>query len=454
MKIGFEIHEQLETDRKLFCDCPTDYRDAPPNTNVCPVCTGMPGSKPAPPNRRAIESAMEVALMLDCEVVVDEPIYIQRKHYDYPDLPSGYQRTSLPIATDGELNGVGIREVHIEEDPGKYDPTHGTVDYNRSGIPLVEVITEPELHSAEESRDFLRSLRRALEYTEKVRPEPGTLRADTNISLEGGGRVEIKNINSVKGAYRALKYEIMRQKKAMESGEGVIRETRAYMESQMITVPMRTKEVAEDYRYIPDPDIFPIVIERSQVEEIRQSIFEAPHLRERRLVKEYGIDSSIARIMVSERKLADLFESVVQRVDPEFASHWFKDALKKVLNYMNMRAADIEFTPQQMVKLLKMIEDKDITPEQGELVLREMVKSPADPEKLVKKLGLEGLVEDELQRAIDEVIENNPKAIKDVRKGKEEALNFLAGQAMKLTEGRADPRKIIKLLRKRVAENK
>lgn len=454
MKIGFEIHEQLATNRKLYCDCPTNYRDVKPNTNVCPVCTGMPGSKPAPPNQKAIESAIEVALMLDCEVITDEPIYIQRKHYDYPDLPSGYQRTSLPIAKDGELMEIKLREVHIEEDPGKYNPGLGTVDYNRSGVPLVEIITEPELRSPEESRDFLRSLRRALEYTEKIRPEPGTLRTDTNISLEGGRRVEIKNINSVKGAYRALKYEIMRQKKAMEREEEVVRETRAYMESQMITVPMRSKEVAEDYRYIPDPDIFPIMIERSQVKQIREKMHEAPHMREKRLVEEYGIEPKIASTMVSERKLADLFESVAREVDPEFTSHWFKDGLKKVLNYMNMRAAEVEFAPEQMIKLLKMIKGDDITPEKGDLVLREMVKSPADPEDLVEELGLEELTGDELRRAVDKVIESNRKAVNDVRAGKDEALNFLAGKVMDLTEGRADPRKIMKLLRKQVPEDK
>lgn len=447
MKIGFEIHEQLLTDQKLYCDCPTNYRDARPNTNVCPVCTGMPGAKPAPPNERAIKAAIEIALMLDCDILIDDTIYIQRKHYDYPDLPSGYQRTSLPIGLNGELEGVGIREVHIEEDPGKYDPTLGTVDYNRSGIPLVEVVTDPDLKSPEEARAFMRSLIRVLEYTGKIRPEPSTLRADTNISLEGGARVEIKNINSVKGAYRAIKYEVMRQKKLRERKEEVVRETRAYLESQMVTAPMRTKEIAEDYRYIPDPDIFPMVIEKSLVEEIREDMYEAPHLREQRIIEEYGIEPSVARVLISERGLVELFEKVAKKVDPEFTSHWFKDTLKKVLNYEGLRAEEVEFTSTQLVKLLQMIDDDEITPEQGELVLREMVRTPTDPEKLAKKLGLEKLSEEALEKAVKQAIEENPEAVADYESGKEEALNFLAGKVMENTGGRANPRKVMKILR-------
>lgn len=446
MKIGFEIHEQLLSNRKLYCDCPTNYRDVPPNTNVCPVCTGMPGSKPAPPNRKAIDSAIEIALMLDCEIVVDEPIYIQRKHYDYPDLPSGYQRTSLPIAEKGNLKDVGIREVHIEEDPGKYDPVKGEVDFNRSGIPLVEIVTDPDLKSPEEARNFLRFLIRTLEYTGKVRPEPSTLRADTNISLERGKRVEVKNINSVKGAFRALKYEAMRQKRKEE----VKRETRAFMESQMITVPMRSKEVAEDYRYIPDPDLLPIMIKESQVEEARKRMYEAPHLRKRRIIEEYGIEDSVAEVLVSERKFVDLYEKVAGEVDPEFASHWFKDTLRKVLNYMNMSPEEIPFSQDQLIKLLKMIGNEEITPEQGELILREMAENPKDPEKLQDELGLEGLSEKKLESTIDGVIKENEDAVEDFKSGKEEAINFLAGKVMERTGGKADPREVMDILKNRL----
>jgi len=455
MLIGFEVHQQMATERKLYCDCPTNYQDVPPNTNVCPICTGMPGSKPMPPNEQAVNAAIEIALMLGCEIIVDKSIYIQRKHYDYPDLPSGYQRTSLPIGLNGELQGVRIREVHIEEDPGQYDPTAGTVDFNRSGVPLVEIVTEPDMHSPEEARKFLRQLVRVLEYSGRVRPEAGgAMRTDTNISLEGGGRVEVKNINSVKGAYRAIKFELMRQKAKLDRGESVTRETRAFLESQKITVPMRVKELEEDYRYIPDPDIFPLVIDSARVESISAEMFEAPHLRERRLVEQYGIDPAAASVMVSERELADFFEAVAKEIDPKLAATWFRTKLKKVLNYMKLSAADVNFTPNQIVSLLRMVDKGEITPEQGELILRELFKHPSDPRKLSRKLGLKRLKPAELRAAIAKVIRANPRAVKDYRAGKEEALNFLAGKVMGLTRGRADPREIVKLLSAKIMGRK
>jgi aspartyl-tRNA(Asn)/glutamyl-tRNA(Gln) amidotransferase subunit B len=447
IRIGFEVHQQLATERKLCCNCPTSYRDVAPNSNICPICVGMPGAKPLPPNERVVDSAIEIALMLGCEIDVNKTIFILRKHYDYPDLPSGYQRTSLPIARDGELQGVRIREMHLEEDPGQYDPTAGTVDYNRSGVPLVEIVTEPDIKSPEEARRFLRTLTRVLEYSGKVRPEAGgAMRADVNISLEGGGRVEVKNINSVKGAYRALKFEILRQREKLKRGEAVVRETRAYLESQMITTPMRAKELEEDYRYIPDPDIFPLIVDDARVERIKSRMVEAPHLREKRLVEMYGTPTVAAEVIVSERELADLYEAVVKEVGTELAATWFRTRLKKVLNYMKLRAADVKFTPKQLSSLLQMVKTKRITPEQGELVLRELVKQPAEPEELLRKLGLEHLGRAELDAAATKTIEENSKAVKDYLAGRGEALNFLAGKVMKFTRGRADPREITKLL--------
>jgi len=454
MLIGFEVHQQMLTERKMYCDCPTNYQNEPPNTNVCPICTGMPGSKPLPPNEQAVNAAIEIALMLGCKVITDQTIYIQRKHYDYPDLPSGYQRTSLPIAVEGELQGVRIREVHLEEDPGQYDPTVGTVDFNRSGVPLVEIVTEPDMHSPEDARRFLRQLIRVLEFTGKVRPEAGgAMRADVNISLEGGARVEVKNINSVKGAYKALKFEITRQKAKLGRGEAVTRETRAYLESQMITVPMRLKELEEDYRYIPDPDIFPLVVDGAKVRKIRERMVEPPHLREQRLVEQYGIQQAVANVIVSEKAFADLFEEVAKEVDPKLAATWFRTKLKKVLNYMKLGAVDAKFTPKQLASLLQMIGHHKITPEQGELVLRELVRKPADPKELVQRLGLERLERKDLQLAVKEAIRKNKKAVKDYLAGRPEALNFIAGNVMELTKGKADPREVLKLLRAELSKN-
>ena len=444
MKIGFEVHEQLATKCKLCCDCPTNYRNAPPNTNICPICIAMPGAKPMPPNERAVDAVIEIALMFGCDILVDQPVYIQRKHYDYPDLPAGYQHSSTPIGVNGKLMGVRIREVHLEEDPGAYDPIAGTVDFNRCGIPLVEIVTEPDMHSPEEARRFLRQLMLVLDYSGKVRPEAGTLRADTNISLEGGTRVEIKNINSTKGAHRAIKFEVMRQKGLIERGEVIPHETRAYLESQMITIPMRMK--VEDFHVIPDPDIFPLIVNRTHVEAIRKRMVEVPHLREQRMVKQYQISPAAAGVIVSERELADLFEAVAREVDPKLTATWFQTKLKKVLNYMKLRAADVKFTPAQLASLLRMVKAKRITPEQGELVLRELMKQPVGPEELLRKLELKRLGRAELKTAIIKVIKENHRAVKDYLAGKKEALNFLAGKVMRLTRGRADPRQVLKLL--------
>ncbi|MEM2878426.1 MAG: Asp-tRNA(Asn)/Glu-tRNA(Gln) amidotransferase subunit GatB [Candidatus Hadarchaeales archaeon] len=449
VKIGFEIHLQLATDRKMYCNCPTNYQEAKPNTNICPICTGTPGAKPLPPNESAINSAIEIALMLGCRVHSGEVIYIQRKHYDYPDLPSGYQRTSLPISSGGELEGVRIRELHFEEDPGQYDPVSGTVDFNRSGVPLVEIVTEPDIESPEHARRFLRSLMRALEYTGKVRPEAGgAMRADVNISVEGGGRVEIKNINSVRGAYRALKYEIMRQGKMFRRGESVVRETRAYLESQMVTVPMRTKETEEDYRYIPDPDIYPIIIEKSKVDEIRSKMPEPPIMREKRLSQQYGIPSNVAEVISSERELADLYEAVAIKVDPGLAATWFRTKLKKIMNYMGIRAVDLKFTPDQLAKVLNMVQSEKLTPEQGELVLRELARNPDEPERIVKRLGLAPVGENELRAEVERVIAENGRAVQDYISGKDEALNFLTGKVLKAVKGRADPRVVGEMIKK------
>lgn len=448
--IGFEIHEQLATKTKLYCDSPTNYRDAVANTNVCEVCTGMPGAKPYPVNQEAVDSVVEIALMLNCEIV-KKPVYIQRKHYDYPDLPSGYQRTSQPIGIKGSLSGVGIWEVHMEEDPGKYDPVTGRVDYNRSGVPLVEIVTAPELHSPEDARDFLRELTKVLEYTGKTRKEGGTMRVDTNISLEGGARVEIKNINSVKGAYRAIKFEIARQANLRKRGVAVKRETRAFLEAQMITKTMRVKEEAEDYRYIPDPDIPPLLITDERIETIKKILPEAPHLKEQRFIQQYGIKQDDANVIASELELANAFEEVAKHVDAQFAATWIRDELKRVLIYGDKTFAESGIKTEHMVELLGLIKSDEITPKTGKKVLEIMVAKPRSPRKIVEELGLIRISSSEVvENAVEEAVAENQKAVQDYLAGKAEALNFVVGAVMKKTKGRADAKTILEMVKKKI----
>jgi aspartyl-tRNA(Asn)/glutamyl-tRNA(Gln) amidotransferase subunit B len=446
MKCGLEIHVQLDTNSKLFCDCRTNYQEAAANQNVCFVCLNQPGAKPYPPNHDAIEGAIKIALMLGCKIT-PELTYFQRKHYDYPDLSSGYQRTSVPIGFEGDLNGVRIREVHLEEDPGQYKPDLGIVDFNRSGIPLIEIVTEPDMTSPEEARKFLRELIRVLEYSGSARGE-GTMRADVNISLEGGKRAEIKNINSIKGAYKALKFEMVRQKNLIKRGIEVKQETRAFLESQMITVPMRLKEEADDYRYIPDPDLPPMRAEDERVEYVREHMPEPSHIKTERFVKEYGIPEDHARVLTSEIDLADAFEEVAREVDPKFAALWMRDEVKRVVYYNKLNFKESEITPTQLVELFNMVLDKKITTKAGQRIMEKLPKNSQLPSTIAAEMGLLGVVEeDEVQKAVRQAIEENPEAVNDYYNGQKKALNFLVGQVMKLTRGKADPSHTNQLIR-------
>lgn len=451
MKCGLEIHVQLDTDSKLFCDCRTNYQDAPPNSNICFVCLNQPGAKPYPPNKEALDGAIKIALMLACKISPDVTFF-QRKHYDYPDLSSGYQRTSIPIGYEGDLNGVRIREVHLEEDPGQYKPDLGLVDFNRSGIALIEIVTEPDMTSPEEARTFLRELIRVLEYSGSARGE-GTMRADVNISIEGGKRAEIKNINSIKGAYKALQFEMVRQKNLLKRGIEIKQETRAFLESQMITVPMRLKEEAEDYRYIPDPDLPPMLAENERVEYIREEMPEPAHIKSDRFVGQYNIKKDHARVLTSELDLANAFEEVAGEVDPEFAALWMRDELKRILSYNKISFRESEITPEQIVELLQLLQDKKITTKAGQRIVEKLPNNPKRPTLIAEEMGLIGVVEEDVvQKAVKQSIEENPEAVSDYYQGKKKALNFLMGQVMRITRGKADPVETGKLLEKELKE--
>ena len=361
-------------------------------------------------------------------------------------LSSGYQRTSIPIGDQGELNGVRIYDVHIEEDPGQYKPDLGIVDFNRSGIPLIEIVTEPDMKSPEEARKFLRELIRVLEYSGSARGE-GTMRADVNISIEGGKRAEIKNINSIKGAYKALQFEMIRQKNLLKRGIEIKQETRAFLESQMITVPMRLKEEAEDYRYIPDPDLPPMLAESDRIEKIREEMPEPSHIKTDRFVREYGINKDHAKVITSELELADAFEEVARSIDPKFAALWMRDELKRVIYYNKMSFKESEITPAQIVDLLKMLEDKKITAKAGKRIMEKLPKNNEMPSQIAEEMGLTGVVdEDIVLKAVKQAVKENPGAVTDYYEGKKNAMNFLIGQVMRLTRGKADPGETHKLL--------
>ena len=449
MMCGLEIHVQLETDSKLFCDCPTNYQDAPANTNICPVCLNQPGAKPHPTNEKALENAIMIALMLNCEIDKDV-IYFMRKHYDYPDLPSGYQRTSVPIGIKGELNRIRIREIHAEEDPGQFKPDRGTVNFNRSGIPLVEIVTEPEIKSPTEARNFLKELIRVLQYSGAARGE-GTMRADVNISINGGNRVEMKNVNSIKGAYKALNYELIRQKNQLRRGGEVKQETRAYVEATQRTVAMRLKEDADDYRFITDPDLPPMKISDETIERILKTMPEAPHNKVKRFVEEYGIDEESAKVLTSELDLAIAYEEIVKEVDPIFAAKWMRDELKRVLAYNKLDFSDSGITAEDLIEFLKMLEAKEITVKAGQRIIEQMPNNDKSPKEIAEELGLLGVVkDDEVLSAVKQAIEENPKAVEDYLAGQKASINFLVGQVMRLTRGKADPGETVKLLKENI----
>ncbi len=450
VRIGLEIHVPLKTEQKLFCDCPTDYYETKePNVNVCPVCTGMPGSKPYPINQKALDSAVVIAQLLECEIV-RKKIYVKRKHYDYPDLPSGYQRTSEPLGENGRLKEVGIWELHMEEDPGRYDLSTGRVDYNRSGVPLVEIVTAPDMNSPEEARSFLKELMNLLRYTDSIIDVGGVLRADVNISLEGGSRVEIKNINSIRGAYKAIKYEIIRQNNMWKRGSEVRQETREFNEKSMITMPLRIKETTEDYRYIPDPDIPPILFREEFIHSIE--LPETPQTIRKRFIKEYGIPEKYAKILTRDKELSDFFQEVsVLEVNPKTAASWISREVLRQLNYRGINLSDSKLKPGMLVELINLVKEKTITEETGKKLLERVIDSGESPERVVEEESM-GRVSrvDVLGDVVDKVIGNNPGPVEACRSGKKEAINYLMGQVMKEMKHRADADVVIKLLRNRI----
>lgn len=451
--IGLEVHVQLnKLKTKVFCGCTTDYHNDPPNSHVCPVCLGLPGALPVI-NKKAVEAAIKVGLALNCQV--EEHTQFYRKNYYYPDLPKGFQITQydFPISSGGYItiegedgeHTVRITRAHMEEDPGRLvhegtiDKSKYTlIDYNRSGMALLEIVSEPDMRSPKEARRYLDKLRNILEYLDIFDGDlEGAMRVDANISIMGGQRAEIKNISSHKGAEKALLFEIVRQKNVLRRGGVVVLETRHFDEAREITLSMRSKEEAHDYRYFPEPDLVPLKIS-GWAPAIKATLPELPDARRMRFVEQYGITDDHAKALTSELKLAIFYEDVAKTADPRMAAVWICDVLKGELNYRNTTID--AFKKEHMLSVIELLSSKKITEDGAVDIIRTLLDKGGSPDEIVKEKGLMKVEGDIVAAAAEEAIKENPQAVADYKAGKEKALNSLVGAVMKKTKGRADAR--------------
>ena len=469
--IGLEVHVQLLTASKMFCPCSSRYQGAPPNTHVCPVCLGMPGVLPVV-NKRAVEHTITTGLALDCRIA--STTWFERKNYPYPDLMKGYQisQYEAPIACDGGLclegdsagRRIGIERVHLEEDVAKLQHVaadgvepHTLVDVNRSGVPLMEVVSKPDMRSAEEARLYLMGLHQILQYTKvsTTNMQDGSFRCDTNVSLRPrgsdqlGGKVEVKNLNSFRSVFQALNYEVERQGRILGAGGRVAQETRGWSEERGETFPQRSKEYAHDYRYFPEPDLPPLVIEPQWVEELRSRLPELPASRRRRFSQEYGLSSYDADLLTTSRGVSEFFESAVSEeavadlpltVRAKGLANWLNTEVNHLLNLERLDIEQCRLSPSHLAQLVVMVESGDLSYSLAKTVLEEAFHSGQAP----RQIALEkGYVQVSDVAWIDEVVrqalEDNPAAVADYLGGKETASRRLVGQAMKLSQGKANP---------------
>ncbi|MGB9814123.1 MAG: Asp-tRNA(Asn)/Glu-tRNA(Gln) amidotransferase subunit GatB [Thermovenabulum sp.] len=465
--IGLEVHVELLTKSKVFCGCSTEF-GGDVNTHCCPVCLGMPGVLPVT-NKKAVEYAIKAALALNCEIA--EYSKFDRKNYFYPDLPKAYQisQYDMPLARkgyieieiDGKIKRIGINRLHLEEDAGKLIHEEGRnyslVDLNRTGVPLIEIVSEPDLRSPEEAWLYLNKLKTILQYIEvsDCKMEEGSLRCDVNISLRPlgsekfGKKVEIKNLGSFKAVKRALEYEEKRQRELLEQGYEIVQETRRWDETRGITTSMRSKEEAHDYRYFPDPDLVPMVIDRKWVEEIKNTLPELPDEKKKRYIKDFGLPEYDASVITSNKALARFYEECVKLYhDPKMVSNWVMSELLGLLNEKGMEIEEIIFKPEDLIKMLKLIDNGTISGKIAKDVFKEMFETGKDPELIVKEKGLVQITdEEELRKIAQKVINENQKSVEDYKSGKEKAFGFLVGQLMKETKGKANPQLANKVLK-------
>ncbi len=484
--IGLEVHAQLLTKSKMYCRCSTDYASAPPNTHVCPVCLGMPGVLPTI-NQQAVEYTAMTALALNC--AISDYTKFDRKNYPYPDLMKGYQISQfdapighdgwLNIEVDGETRKIGITRVHLEEDVAKLlhrtpknSESYSLVDVNRSGVPLMEIVGEPDLRSPEEARQYLIKLRTILQYlgVSTGNMEEGSFRCDANISIRPKGeaeslaKAEIKNMNSFKAVYLALEYEAQRQRKRADEGKKLTQETRGWVENKGITVAQRSKEYAHDYRYFPEPDLPPLVLSREWVEKIRAKLPELPEARRERFIAEYGLSEYDAGLLTSDKLLAEYEEKFVKISErsnlslnerAKLGSNWLLGEASRIINANKIDIAEFErrVSPERLFELTDLTVKGAITGTTAKPVLEEMFNTGRSAEEIIKQRGLSQISDTkQLEETVLNVINSNSKAVADYKAGKQQSLKFLMGQVMRASGGRANPKLVIELLEKKLGE--
>jgi len=458
--IGLEVHTQLLTRSKMFCGCSADYANAPPNTHVCPVCLGMPGVLPVI-NEKAIEYTVMTALALNC--TIPEYTKFDRKNYFYPDLMKSYQISQydapvgkggwLTVDSDGSRKRINITRVHLEEDAAKllHRGDYSLIDVNRSGVPLMEIVSEPEISSPEEARDYLIKLHNILRYlgVSTANMEEGSFRCDANISIRPASskkllpKVEVKNMNSFKAVYQALKYEAERQGKVLEERGELIQETRGWIEETGMTVLQRTKEYAEDYRYFPEPDLPPLVLDGAWIEEVRTRLPELPEARRDRFTTQYGLSLYDANILTSSKAMANYFENCVRLMDSSKAkavSNWLLGDFSRLLNATNTDIENARISPKHLSDMLVLVDDGAISGPTAKAVFEEMFQSGKEASEIVTEKKLSQISDTaEIRDAVKQVMASNAGAIADYASGKQQALTFIIGQVMKATRGRANP---------------
>jgi aspartyl-tRNA(Asn)/glutamyl-tRNA(Gln) amidotransferase subunit B len=458
--IGLEVHTQLLTKSKMFCSCSADYASAPPNTHVCPICLGMPGVLPVI-NEKAMEYTVMTALALNC--TIPEYTKFDRKNYFYPDLMKGYQisQYDAPIGRGGWLTidsndarkRVNITRVHLEEDVSKlwHRGDYSLVDVNRSGVPLMEVVSEPEISSPEEARDYLIKLHNILRYlgVSTGNMEEGSFRCDANISIRPSNnknllpKVEVKNMNSFKAVYQALEYEARRQRNVLEEGGELVQETRGWIDETGITVTQRTKEYADDYRYFPEPDLPPLVWDRAWIEEIRARLPELPEVRRDRFMAQYGLSLYDANVLTSSKAMADYFENCVKLMDSGKAktvSNWLLGDFSRLLNATNTEIENVKISPKHLAEMLDLVDNGTISGPAAKIVLEEMFRTGQRASEIIAEKKLSQISDvGEIREVVKQVIANNSGAVADYASGKQQAVTFIIGQVMKTTRGRANP---------------